>query len=235
MAVSPGNRENSDGQRDPSLRHARPISRATTAARSVPVLDAGNNSPHLAPVFGAPASGQRAQAHPHSKRSTRSRDAETRQEGCAMKPWLNVAEEAEYAGLSRTRSTRRASAELRHARVGGRRSNSAKARMDRCLAGTTRARRAGTATCRAWAARCSVERDSEPKEGGTNDGSTQICKHKGRARDRLRACMVAASAASASSLSKWTNREISSEAEADEALDELTDSNQGWYVRRARS
>jgi hypothetical protein len=37
--------------------------RATTAALGAPVLDAGNTSPRL-----APASGQRAGAHPYSKR-----------------------------------------------------------------------------------------------------------------------------------------------------------------------
>ena len=40
-----------------------------------------------------------------------------------MKPWLNVAEGAEYAGLSRdTIYTACERKELRHARVGGRRS-----------------------------------------------------------------------------------------------------------------
>jgi excisionase family DNA binding protein len=51
------------------------------------------------------------------------RDAATRQEGCAMKTWLTVGEGAEYAGVSRdtiyTACERR---ELRHARIGGRRS-----------------------------------------------------------------------------------------------------------------
>jgi len=55
--------------------------------------------------------------------STRLRDAVARQEGCAMKPWLNVGEGAEYAGLSRdTIYTACERKELRHARVGGRRS-----------------------------------------------------------------------------------------------------------------
>lgn len=84
----------------------------TTAVLSVPVFDAGYNSPHLAPLF--PARWYQASA-PEAPRletvRTRLRDAVTRQEGCAMKTWLNVGEGAEYAGLSRDSIyTRRASA-----------------------------------------------------------------------------------------------------------------------------
>ena len=71
------------------------------------------------------------------------------------------------------------------------------------------------------AARCSVASDSEPEEGGTNDGSHKICKHKGRARDRCEHAWWGSFRGKRVSLSKWTNREISSKAEADIALDEL--------------
>ena len=97
-------------------------SRATTAVHSATVLDV-DNSPHLAPLVpGAPTSGQHAKAHPHLNCLTRLRDA-LRVGRVAMKPWLNVAESAEYCGLSRdTIYTACERKELRHARVGGRRS-----------------------------------------------------------------------------------------------------------------
>ena len=98
--------------------------RATTAALSVPVFDAGNISPHLAPLFrraGLRSARQSASTLETVRR--RLRDAATRQEGCAMKPWLNVGEGAEYAGLSRdTIYTACERKELRHVRVSGRRS-----------------------------------------------------------------------------------------------------------------
>ena len=99
-------------------------SRATTAALSAPVLDAGNTSPHLAPLFRRAGLRSARQSAPTFETvRQRLRDAVTRQEGCAMKPWLNVAEGAEYAGLSRdTIYTACERKELRHARVGGRRS-----------------------------------------------------------------------------------------------------------------
>ena len=96
-------------------------SRATTAALGVPVLDPGNSSPHLAPLFPARRPQVSAPERIHTRNgSTRLRDAATREEGCAMKPWLNVGEGAEYAGLSRdTIYTACERKELRHARAGG--------------------------------------------------------------------------------------------------------------------
>ena len=60
-----------------------------------------------------------------------------------MKNWLTVAEGAEYSGVSRdTIYTACERGELQHARVGGRRAIRIKPAwgVDRCLAGTTRAR-----------------------------------------------------------------------------------------------
>jgi len=98
--------------------------RATTAALSVPVFDAGNISPHLAPLFPARrAIGQRARARHFTWTFGNScEDAHTRRARCTMKPWLNVSEAAEYAGLSRdTIYTACEQEELRSARVSGRR------------------------------------------------------------------------------------------------------------------
>ncbi len=54
-----------------------------------------------------------------------------------MKPWLNVGEGAEYAGVSRdTIYTACEHKELRHARVSGQAPFDS-AGMDRCMAGTT--------------------------------------------------------------------------------------------------
>ena len=123
--------------------------------------------------------------------STRLRDAATRQEGCAMKTWLNVGEGAEYAGVSRdTIYTACERKELRHASRRRQAFDSAEARMDRRLAGTARARRPGARNTPGMAARCSVASDSEPKEGGTNDGSVQDLHAQGTCSRSLRARMV---------------------------------------------
>ena len=97
--------------------------RATTAALSVPVFDAGNISPHLAPLF--PARRPQASAPERSTPWTFSNsceDADTRRARCTMKPWLTVGEGAEYANVSRdTIYTACERGELRSARVSGRR------------------------------------------------------------------------------------------------------------------
>ena len=53
-------------------------------------------------------------------------------------------------------------------------------------------------------------------------GLHKICKHKGRARDRCKHAWWGSFRGKRVSLAKWTNREITSKAEADKALDELT-------------
>ncbi len=53
-------------------------------------------------------------------------------------------------------------------------------------------------------------------------GLHKICVHKGRARDRCEHAWWGSFRGKRVSLSKWTNREIKSKAEADQALDELT-------------
>ena len=97
--------------------------RATTAALSVPVFDAGNISPHLAPLFPArwPQVSAPERATPWTFGNS-CEDAETRLARCTMKPWLNVGEGAEYANVSRdTIYTACERGELRSARVSGQR------------------------------------------------------------------------------------------------------------------
>ena len=53
-------------------------------------------------------------------------------------------------------------------------------------------------------------------------GLYKICTHKGRARDRCDHAWWGSFRGKRVSLAKWTNREITSKAEADKALDELT-------------
>ena len=53
-------------------------------------------------------------------------------------------------------------------------------------------------------------------------GLHKICKHKGRARDRCKHAWWGSFRGKRVSLTKWTNREIMSKAEADKALDKLT-------------
>jgi integrase len=53
-------------------------------------------------------------------------------------------------------------------------------------------------------------------------GLHKICKHKGRARDRCKHAWWGSFRGKRVSLAKWKNREITSKAEADKALDELT-------------
>ena len=101
--------------------------RATAAALSVPVFDAGNISPHLAPLFPGPLGLRPAR---QSAPFTWSFGNSCQPAGalatvgarCTMKPWLNVSEAAEYASLSRdTIYTACERGELRSARVSGRR------------------------------------------------------------------------------------------------------------------
>ena len=76
--------------------------RATTATLSVPVFDAGNISPHLAPLFPArrPQVSAPERATPWTFGNS-CEDADTRRARCTMKPWLTVSEAAEYANVSR--------------------------------------------------------------------------------------------------------------------------------------
>ncbi len=53
-------------------------------------------------------------------------------------------------------------------------------------------------------------------------GLHKICKHQGRARDRCKHAWWGSFRGKRVSLAKWTTREITSKAEADKALDELT-------------
>ena len=62
-------------------------------------------------------------------------------------------------------------------------------------------------------------------EGGSierDDGSAQDLQAQGRARDRCKHAWWGSFRGKPVSLAKWTNREITSKAEADKALDELT-------------
>jgi len=101
--------------------------RATAAALSVPVFDAGNISPHLAPLFQArlglrPARQSAPFTWSFGNSCQPAEALETVGARCTMKPWLKVSEAAEYASLSRdTIYTACERGELRSARVSGRR------------------------------------------------------------------------------------------------------------------
>ena len=139
-----------------------------------------------------------------------------------MKPWLNVARGRGVRRLEPGHHLHGVRAQGAATRARQRQTfDSAEARMDRCLAGTTRARRPGTGSVRAW--RLDARwRLTTSREGRRNEWVCyKICKHKGRARDRCKHVWWGSFRGKRVSLAKWTNREISSKAEADIALDEL--------------
>ena len=176
-------RENSTASVTHSLRAARPRivrrPRGSASRSSMPATP-----PASAPLF--PARWPQVSALERTNFETilqRLRDAATRQEG-AMKPWLNVGEGAEYAGVSRdtiyTACERGAAARARRRQA----IDSAEARMDRRVAGTTRARRPGTGSGRAPGRLDARWRLTASRRKEERMGLHKICKHKGRARDR---------------------------------------------------
>ncbi len=138
-----------------------------------------------------------------------------------MKTRLTVVEGAEYAGVSRdTIYTACERKELRHARISGRRSIRLKSEwIDAWLERHT-SDVSGPARRRAWLDARRSYVTSIGRED-TDVGLYKICTHKGRARDRCEHAWWSSFRGKRVSLSKWTNREITSKAEADSALDEL--------------
>ena len=158
VAVSPGHSREQRGQRDPLASARMTTCRATTATLSVPVFDAGNISPHLAPLFPArrpQASAPERATHMDVRQQLRGRgyaSSEVHHEAlveCVRGCGVRRREPGhDLHGVRARRAAKRArQRKTRHSNSAG---------MDRCLAGTTRAGRSRSPAHRRHAERSDV-------------------------------------------------------------------------------